>query len=93
MLEISIVGTVHDISGGVPVPLPGWHVNATGRIAALDAHEVSPAAPQVVFAGVPTRFYRFDSREQFEQLIAGLDLRGTSPSEERPIVFAPSSQP
>lgn len=67
MPDIQTLGTLYDDAGQ---PLPGWHVNATGEIAALAMHRVTPATPRCVFAGVPTYFYRFDDQQQAEQLVA-----------------------
>lgn len=88
MPAIEILGTLYNTAPeSPPVPLPGWHVNSTGEIPALAAYRVTPATPRSAFLGVPTWHYTFASREEWEQLRAGLDLSDPPPPKVRKVMM------
>ncbi|WP_298235921.1 hypothetical protein [uncultured Azohydromonas sp.] len=70
MPDLDIIGLLCAITGDTAVQLAGWHINSTAPLPGLGLYEVTPKAPQRVFAGVQTHFYRFESREQAEELLA-----------------------
>jgi hypothetical protein len=56
-----------------PVARDGWHVDSLQRIVGAEQFLVTPSSPAHGFAGVPDPDvfrYKFDSKEQFESLLA-----------------------
>jgi len=49
--------------------LEGFHINTTKQLEGLDQYLVTPTIPRVVFAGVTTHFYSFESEEQAKELV------------------------
>lgn len=73
-MSLYIIGTIYDIDNTDPenpiaAPVDGWHVNSTEQLEGLEDYLVTPTVPRVVFAGVETWFYRFDSEAQALELL------------------------
>jgi hypothetical protein len=66
-IDIDPIGTLYadPVGEAAPLPLPGYHVNATHAVPGWSAWRVTPATPRRVFAGVPTVFYTFASQQDF----------------------------
>lgn len=73
-MSLHIIGTIYDIDSTDPdnqtaTPVDGWHVNSTEPLEGLDDYLVTPTVPRVVFAGVDTWFYSFESEMQAKELL------------------------
>ena len=73
-MSLYITGILYDIDSTdtenpVVTELSGWHVNSTEKLEGLDDYLVTPAVPKVVFSGVATHHYRFDSEQQAIELL------------------------
>ncbi|MCB8748312.1 hypothetical protein LHU53_15535 [Rhodoferax sp. U2-2l] len=92
MIDLDIIGTLYtpgtdDEQGNAlsaPVPLPGYHVNASAVVAGWESFKVTPTTPRRVFGGHPTHFYTFASQAEFEAALATADL-------DPPVVVVPQS--
>ena len=77
-MSLYIAGILHDIDNTDPenpvvTELSGWHVNSTEKLAGMDDYLVTPAVPKVVFSGVETWFYRFESEQQAVELLTEVE--------------------
>lgn len=87
MIAIDVIGTLYtpgtyDTEGAEitpPVPLTGYHVNATHPVSAWAAKLVTPATPRRVFGGAPTVFYTFDDEAEFDAAMEDVDLTEPPP--------------
>ena len=73
-MSLYIAGPLYDIDNTDPenpvvTELSGWHVNSTQKLEGLDDYLVTPTVPKVVFSGVDTWFYRFESEQQAVELL------------------------
>jgi hypothetical protein len=76
-MNYQILGTLYtrpelDAEGELitePVQLEGFHVNTDEPIDGLVDYIVTPTIPRVVFAGIETYHYKFDSEEQARELV------------------------
>lgn len=82
MIQIDVIGTLYEpavlgFNGDAvepPLPLDGWHVNATHAVTGWGAYIVNPACPRRVFGGAQTVFYTFASEREFQVMMKGADL-------------------
>lgn len=92
MIAIDVIGTLYtpgtyDSEGAEitpPVPLTGYHVNATHPVSAWAAKLVTPATPRRVFGGAPTVFYTFDDEAEFDAMMEDVDLTEPPPAPRVP---------
>lgn len=72
-MVIDIIGKIYDISGDAENPtvieLEGWHVNSTEPVAEWEQWLVEPSHKRRVFAGADTYCYKFDSEQQFNEVM------------------------
>ena len=73
-MSLYIAGILYDIDNtdaenSLVTELDGWHVNSTEKLEGLDDYLVTPTVPKVVFSGVQTYHYRFDSEQQAVELL------------------------
>ena len=92
-MSLYIAGILHDIDNTDPenpviTELDGFFVNSTEKLAGLDDYLVTPAVPKVVFSGVQTYHYRFDSEQEAKTLLNYDAEEGTYNPE-----FEPALQP
>lgn len=79
-MDIVQVGVIYnfipaEVEGEPPaqVALPGWHVDSLQPITGAEEFLITVSTPRHGFAGVPDSDvlrYKFDSKEQFESLLA-----------------------
>lgn len=80
MIDIDEVGVLYELDQGTGaplmplIPLQGWHVNTTHLMPSWADVQVTPAAPQRLFSGVPTFHYRFENRAAYRAALLGQDL-------------------
>lgn len=77
-MSLDIIGPLFNIDNSNPenpvsTQIPGWHVNTNVQFPDWEQYRVTPNKPMQVLYGVQTYFYKFDSAEHFEQVLAGTE--------------------
>ena len=69
-MALDIIGLIHVINDDETVTaIDGWHVNSTEPVAEWEQWQVEPEHKRRVFADADTYCYKFDSEEQFNEIL------------------------
>ena len=72
-MSLVIIGKLYKISGDEEslkaTELEGWHVNSTEPVPEWEQWQVEPEHKRRVFADADTYCYKFDSEEQFNEIL------------------------